>query len=175
MNFLQLNLRILKVYNSCDTKSMVSLFGDAISEPNYRKLFTRKYYIWNIFRMKDFYKAAAQYVINMIDEWKKTESLDDDSYQEKVDRAITIILETAKNDEIRKSFIWAITKKHPLITISTIRYSSSQRITNILNSDQAIITDEYTKPMLDMIKNLKEENEMLRAENSAVHALAEEI
>lgn len=82
------NRKIIKVYNSCNTKLMVDLFGEVIQSVNRVSLLTKKYYIWNIFRPRDFYRAASEYVIQQLKIWIDTA---DTQAQYNADQALSLI------------------------------------------------------------------------------------
>lgn len=165
MNIIKTNLQIISVLNSCDRKKFEALVTDAITN---EKIFRSKLYIWNWIRGRDFYKMLSHYTITNIEQHT----------EESMNRAETIIkmvLDTAKDETIKRNFIWAIMKQVPLLTADTIRYASADKITSLLQSDKELITDSSINPIVlevyrlrKKIHNLEEEVQMyqLMADNT---------
>lgn len=164
------NRKIIKVYNSCNTKLMVDLFGEVIQSVNRLSLLTKKYYIWNIFRPRDFYRAASEYVIQQLKIWIDTA---DTQAQYNADQAIMLILKTAKSYEIKGQFIFGIIKQVPIMTTATLEYTSRNRVKHMLDSGKDIVTDDHIAPLMEYIKELKKENDDLRMQIEALQAIAE--
>ena len=88
---LKLNLRILRTFNSCDRREFFALLDEVYKIPG---IFTRKRYLWNWFRPRDFYKMIADYVIEKM-KTKEPENFqiaehdqgDHDNYKEQQDQA----------------------------------------------------------------------------------------
>lgn len=144
MNPFTLNARIIHVFNSCDRGEFVELIDDIVKEKNVMRLFTSVIYVWNIIRPRDFYKLLAGWVVDEIVKYGKLEN---------ADVMIKVVLKTAKTEAIKETFIWNVTKNCPLLTIDTIQYMSAERLANILQSTKYVYCDEYTKPIMDVIKS----------------------
>lgn len=171
-NLVTWNLRIIRTYNTCNTKLMVELFSDVIQcvEKKRLALLTKKCYIWNIFRPRDFYRAASEYVIQQLKIWIETA---DTQAQYNADKAIELILMTAKSSEIKGQFIFSIIKQVPIMTVKTLEFTSQNRIKYMLNSGKDIVTDDHITPLMEYIKELKKENDDLRTQIDALQAITE--
>lgn len=147
-NIIKLNCQIIHVYNSCDRNEFAKLFDQVLAykEDQVVNVFTQRRYLWNLIRPRDFYKMAAWYII---------ESTKDAEKFKHVDTLVHVILTTAHDDKIRRSFVWNILKHVPLLTIDTIQYASSEKIRNILTSDNAVYSDTYVAPFINEIHRLR--------------------
>lgn len=148
MNWFQLNKRIIQVFNSCKYEEFEQLLSTILSCDDYEKYFTSKWYIWNIIRPRDFYKMCAMYI------QKKTDK--DTIYMTQIEKLIKVVLKTAKNDQIKKTFVWNVTKNVPLIMWEMIPYMSQEKIINMMTKKKYVITDEYTQPFfvaIEVIRN----------------------
>ena len=147
-NAFQWNLAYIQAVNRCDRQTFLQLFHDAM-KMELKGLFNRKRYIWNWIRGKDFYKNLAYYVVQQV----KDALGDGFCNRERYD--------------VRKSFIWNITKQVPLITIDTIGYMSEERVTNMLRSDKSILCDAafgpFIKELIDLKGKLKDAEEVIDA------------
>lgn len=161
LGIIRLNVKIIRVLNSCDRKDFEALINEVIDQPN---VFRKKYFIWNIVRGRDFYKMLAYYVIQQIEQQvlDDNESHDDDvSYvgNHHINQAETIIhmvMETAKTETIKKNFIWAIMKQVPILTTTTVQYASAEKIRSILKSGKTIVMDSSIKPFIDEVVELRQ-------------------
>ena len=61
------------------------------------------------------------------------------------------IVNTASSDDIRKAFTTSVMKKHPFLTLTSIRYSSYNRIADVISTRSWIFVDNYVKPIADYI------------------------
>ena len=155
MNWIKMNRRMIQVLNSCKYDEFEPLIDEILGLPNWETYFTSRWYIWNIIRPRDFYKMCAMYVHN------HTEG--DLTEFDKVERLINIVLETAKSEQIKKTFVWNITKSTPLIMWKMIPYMSKEKIINMITKKKYVITDDLIQPFFEgvnIIRNeAKEENE----------------
>lgn len=151
-----INRRLIRAFNSCDQSNQMEVIDDIMrmSESDITKVFRKKYFIWNIFRGKDFYKVMARYVINTVKDGRPAVAVN----------ALRHSLVTAHDDSIRKAFVKSIMRGVPLITIETVMYASKERMEQLLSGDQldnAIVGEELI-PFVDRIKELIANNEMLQ-------------
>ena len=155
MNWVKMNRRMIQVLNSCKYDEFEPLIDEILGLPNWETYFTSRWYIWNIIRPRDFYKMCAMYVHNYT-EGDLTEF-------DKVEKLINIVLETAKSEQIKKTFVWNITKSTPLIMWKMIPYMSKEKIINMITKKKYVITDDLIQPFFEgvnIIRNeAKEENE----------------
>ncbi len=155
MNWIKMNRRMIQVLNSCKYDEFEPLIDEILGLPNWETYFTSRWYIWNIIRPRDFYKMCAMYVHN------HTEG--DLTEFDKVEKLINIVLETAKSEQIKKTFVWNITKSTPLIMWKMIPYMSKEKIINMITKKKYVITDDLIQPFFEgvnIIRNeAKEENE----------------
>lgn len=147
----KLNLRIIKVLNSCDRKQFLSLINDVSESPG-MDIFTKKRYIWNHVRGKDFYKMIAYYIVQS---YNSCIEEGDKNVLQKTEELLKVILETTKDESIRKSFIWNIMKQIPLLTMDTIQYASPEKIHSLLSSDKNIIVDNALAPFVEEVRMLR--------------------
>lgn len=165
-NAFQWNLAYIQAVNKCDRQTFLQLFHDAM-KMDLKGLFTRKRYIWNWIRGKDFYKNLAYYVVQQVKDVLSGECGNRSEVLEQLEKLIHEVLASEKRYEVRKSFIWNITKQVPLITIDTISYMSEDRITNMLRSDKSILCDAAFGPfineLIDLKERLKESEEIITA------------
>lgn len=165
-NAFQWNLAYIQAVNKCDRQTFLQLFHDAM-EMELKGLFIRKRYIWNWIRGKDFYKNLAYYVVQQVKDALGDGSCNRDTILERVEKLIHEVLASEKRHDVRKSFIWNITKQVPLITIDTIGYMSEERVTNMLRSDKSILCDAafgpFIKELIDLKGKLKDAEEVIDA------------
>ena len=153
-NALQWNIAYVKAVNNCDRQVFLQLFHDAM-KAEVKGLFTRKRYVWNWIRGKDFYKNLAYYVVSEVKNALGEGSCNRTEILERVEKLIHELLTSEKRYDVRKSFIWNITKQVPLITTDTVAYMSEDRITNMLRSDKLIMCDATFTPFIREIVDLK--------------------
>lgn len=155
MNWIKMNRRMIQVLNSCKYDEFEPLIDEILGLPNWETYFTSRWYIWNVIRPRDFYKMCAMYVHS------HTEG--DLTEFDKVEKLINIVLETAKSEQIKKTFVWNITKSTPLIMWKMIPYMSREKIVNMITKKKYVITDDLIQPFFEgvnIIRNeAKEENE----------------
>lgn len=155
MSWIKMNSRMIQVLNSCKYDEFEPLIDEILGLPNWETYFTSRWYIWNIIRPRDFYKMCAMYVHN------HTEG--DLTEFDKVERLINIVLETAKSEQIKKTFVWNITKSTPLIMWKMIPYMSKEKIVNMITKKKYVITDDLIQPFFEGVNIIrngeKEENE----------------
>ena len=147
MNWIKMNRRMIQVLNSCKYDEFEPLIDEILGLPNWETYFTSRWYIWNIIRPRDFYKMCAMYVHN------HTEG--DLTEFDKVEKLINIVLETAKSEQIKKTFIWNITKTTPIIMWSMVPYMSEKRIINMLTKKKYVITDELMQPFFEVVNIIR--------------------
>ena len=155
MNWIKMNRRMIQVLNSCKYDEFEPLIDEILGLPNWDTYFTSRWYIWNIIRPRDFYKMCAMYVHN------HTEG--DLTEFDKVENLINIVLETAKSEQIKKTFVWNITKSTPLIMWKMIPYMSKEKIINMITKKKYVITDDLIQPFFEGVNIIrngeKEDNE----------------
>ena len=156
MNWIKMNRRMIQVLNSCKYDEFEPLIDEILGLPNWDTYFTSRWYIWNIIRPRDFYKMCAMYVHN------HTEG--DLTEFDKVENLINIVLETAKSEQIKKTFVWNITKSTPLIMWKMIPYMSKEKIINMITKNKKyVITDDLIQPFFEGVNIIrngeKEDNE----------------
>lgn len=153
IKIIRMNIRIIKVMNSCDRKQFTELIDEMINRPD---VFRKRYYIWNVIRGRDYYKMLSYYVIKCL------QSREDEDYV-KAETMIQMVMDTESDLAVRKHFIWAVMKEVPLLTITTIQYASEAKILSLLNSNKELIVDDALKPFITKIKELKIECNALNA------------
>lgn len=151
MNIIKLNKRIIQVINSCKYEEFEQLLNMILSWKDYEKYFTSKWYVWNIIRPRDFYKMCAMYV------QKKTDG--EVVNMTTAEKLIKIVLKTAKSDQIRKTFVWNITKNTPIIMWEMVPYMSQEKIISMMVRKKYVITDEYTQPFFVAAEMLSQRKE----------------
>ena len=155
MNWVKMNRRMIQVLNSCKYDEFEPLIDEILGLPNWETYFTSRWYIWNVIRPRDFYKMCAMYVHSHTER--------DLTEFDKVEKLINIVLETAKSEQIKKTFVWNITKSTPLIMWKMIPYMSKEKIINMITKKKYVITDDLIQPFFEgvnIIRNeAKEENE----------------
>lgn len=158
-NIITINRRLIAAINSCDQMSQMRVIDDimTMSEDDVKKVFSKKYFFWNICRGKDFYKVMARYVCESISNGN-------------IENGIIVLrntVVTAKSDDIRRAFVRAILKKVPILTLETIAFATHSKLSMILameaDSLRAIVTENMMKPFIDRIIELEESNEVLTA------------
>lgn len=149
IRLIMINVAIIKVLNSCDRKAFVSLIDQYLGAGQFN-VFYKKWYLWNIVRGRDYYKMLSHYIIT-----KLQDTIDPDTSQARAEFIINMVIETAKTEEIKKSFIWAIMKQIPLLTAITIQYASPEKIKSLLYSDKILITDTAITPFVMTVSELR--------------------
>ena len=162
MNWFKLNIRIFEVYNSCNRNDFNHLMDNVIATVNIRDAFTKKRYLWNWIRPRDFYKMMSFYIVYYL---KSRFILGETGNIEgtEVYEIIRIILKTTKNESIRKSFIWSIMKQVPMLTVDTIQYASAEKIKNILTDSTMIFHDTVTQPFIEAFQDVHEQVKMYQS------------
>lgn len=153
----RINKRLIRAFNSCDQMQQMEVIDDIMQmeEADITKIFRKKYFFWNIFRGKDFYKVMSRYVVTYVKNGN-------------VERAVNALrhsLVTAQDDQIRKAFVKSIMRGIPLITIETVMYASKERMEQILSSDKLddiVVYSEVLAPFIDRIRELNTSNAMLQ-------------
>lgn len=156
LKLLRMNIRIIRMFNSCTRSEFTELLDEVIAnpKPKAQKILSSKLYVWNLLRPRDYYKLMTYYIVNLL------KIKDEESFEQRMETAeflVETVLSTAKNNRIRLDFIWNVTKHVPLLSISTIRYMTPERIINILTSDKTVFADEFIQPFLTVIKQYRDE------------------
>lgn len=151
----KLNLRYIEAINSGDRRPFLSLLEELL---NIDHAFTKKYYIWNIIRGREFYKNLSYYVVSLAKEVLNETLGDPDSAMDRIEQVIHIVMETENRKNVRQSFVWNITKQVPLITLDTLRYMDAERVINILQSEKRVLNDSPMDPIIREIIRLKIQN-----------------
>lgn len=144
MTTFQINHKILTTMNECNRESFYNLLDEVNGIPN---IFRSKRYLWNWIRTRDFYKMIAEWIAHNVEERN-------DQNLPVYDGVIHEIIDTTPNVKIRKTFVWNLLKRAPILTCDTIRYASNEKIHSILQSD-VIYTDEHIQPFLEEIRDLR--------------------
>lgn len=165
--WIKLNTQIVSVLNTCDRKKFEALVDSVIDQP---KVFRSKLYIWNWIRGRDFYKMLAHYVIKNINSgYQNGDIVIGDPPAEnptiKSEIILQMVLDTAKDEAIKRNFIWAVMKQVPLLTVDTVQYATKDKIMFLLQSDKILITDQYIGTFVDEIGRLRNQ----------IHELEEEV
>jgi hypothetical protein len=147
------NLNMIRIMNSCDYQEFAYLLSDLIRRPECNKFFLSKRYIWNLIRPRDFYKMTAMWIIEKI---KVAQDESSSSTFAEAESVIKLVLKSTKHYQIRKSFIWNIMKKCPLITVDTIQYASAEKLHYLLTGDKPIICDDIMRPIIDVIMEYRD-------------------
>lgn len=147
------NRKIISAFNSCDRAKFVALLDEFLtrSEDEIIKLFTKKRYVWNIIRGKDFYKMVSWYIVDTL----KSDNLDVTKLNN-IEQLTHITITSAANDHIRWVFVKSIITQVPLLTVDTIKYIKRDRLDSILEtSNDMIICDCYVEPFMEYIRALE--------------------
>ena len=120
MSIIKWNRRIIQVMNSCKYEEFEKLLNELLELPNYQKFFTSKWYIWNVMRPRDFYKMCAMYIQKITD--GQTDHFD------KAEKLIKIVLHSAKSEQIKRTFVWNITKNTLIIMMVKKKYVIADEI-----------------------------------------------
>lgn len=166
MNCIQWNLRYIRTINSCNNGQLIEFYSDMSKLPD---AFTRKRYLWNLIRGKTFYINAADYVIENVGLAKLSIDTDPNHAMDQetndlmtqTSKFVHDLLESEKDESVRRSFIWRIGKHVPFLTVDTVQYLSKDRVRNILSGDW-VINDPALNPFIDEIRELRETNQALR-------------
>ena len=150
MSIIKWNRRIIQVMNSCKYEEFEKLINELLELPNYKKFFTSKWYIWNVMRPRDFYKMCAMYIQKITD--GQTNHFD------KAEKLIKIVLHSAKSEQIKKTFVWNITKNTPIIMWDMVPYMSKEKIIVMMVKKKYVIADEIIQPFFEAA-NLISQNE----------------
>lgn len=153
-----MNLKIIKAINSCERSQYTPLLDEILDMPESKmwKVFTKKYYLWNIMRGKDFYKSLAQYAVDKLSSRKDTD-------MNKGDLAIRIGIKTANKDKDRKVFVKSIQRVVPILTIDTLRYTSTERIEQMLSDPEGVIADDKIRIIFNYVSDLKSQMSALQS------------
>ena len=127
--------------NSCKYEEFEKLINELLELPNYKKFFTSKWYIWNVMRPRDFYKMCAMYIQKITD--GQTDHFD------KAEKLIKIVLHTTKSEQIKKTFVWNITKNTPIIMWDMVPYMSKEKIIVMMVKKKYVIADEIIRPFFE--------------------------
>lgn len=141
MSIIKWNRRIVQVMNSCKYEEFEKLINELLEFPNYKKFFTSKLYIWNVMRPRDFYKMCAMYIQKITD--GQTDHFD------KAEKLIKIVLHSAKSEQIKKTFVWNITKNTPIIMWDMVPYMSKEKIIVMMVKKKYVIADEIMQPFFE--------------------------
>lgn len=141
MSIIKWNRRIIQVMNSCKYEEFEKLLNELLEFPNYQKFFTSKWYIWNVMRPRDFYKMCAMYIQKITD--GQTDHFD------KAEKLIKIVLHSAKSEQIKRTFVWNITKNTPIIMWDMVPYMSKEKIIVMMVKKKYVIADEILQPFFE--------------------------
>lgn len=141
MSIIKWNRRIIQVMNSCKYEEFEKLLNELLELSNYQKFFTSKWYIWNVMRPRDFYKMCAMYIQKITD--GQTDHFD------KAEKLIKIVLHSAKSEQIKRTFVWNITKNTPIIMWDMVPYMSKEKIIVMMVKKKYVIADEILQPFFE--------------------------
>lgn len=166
MNWIQWNIKYIKIINSCDNGKLQAFYRELSELPG---VFIRKRYLWNLIRGKTFYINAANYVIENVGlaklsiDTNQNHAMDDVTNQLMVhtSKFIKDLLASEKNIDVCRSFIWQIGKRVPLLTVDMLPYLSKERIKHTLDGDW-VINDPFLEPFISEIRELRSTNDALR-------------
>ena len=174
---IKLNLKIVSVLNSCDRKKFEALVDTVIDQP---KVFRSKWYIWNWIRGRDFYKMLAHYVVKNIEAGYQNGDVfigdcpPDENPTKKAEAILQMVLDTAKDEAIKRNFIWAVMKQIPLLTVDTVQYASREKVISLLQSNKVLVTDPYIGTFVDEIGRLRNQIHELEDEVQMYKLIADE-
>lgn len=181
VRLIKLNLRIIRVINSCDRTQFMELLDDVVDIPG---IFRKKRYIWNVIRPRDMYKMVAHWVVGRCEKYQndinnpielaRTLGLDFDGdvvyptqialvYLNPIESTIHEILNSTGSYNIKRTFVYGIVKSQPILTIDTIQYLSEEKIKHMLNGDKTLICDDTLRPFIDVIMDQREQNRMYQS------------
>lgn len=164
MKFLTLSCKYITTINKCDMAEMYKFFLEIITIPG---AFTKKCYLWNIVRGKDFYKCASDFVVREMAQLDMAHpDVDTKLHVDNMELMINGILDSTSNEAIRKSFVWNVTKKVPILYSVMLPYMSYERIQNILKNDNVLI-DDTLQALVDVIKDQRRQIDELNGINTA--------
>lgn len=174
LEIIRINKKFLTAMRSCDqTQQIVCIIGfmKEYGEKTFEKIMTKKYFIWNLCRSKDFYKIMASIIVYLYSEWDKHEN--DIEVRTECETWINILirltLKSADNDQIRFSFIKAVERRCYVLTVETIPYISEERLQSIMG-DQYVSTKSITDPILrPFVKELQNKSELIEILSSTVY------
>lgn len=141
MSIIKWNRKIIQVMNSCKYEEFEKLLNELLELPNYQKFFTSKWYIWNVMRPRDFYKMCAMYIQKITD--------GQTDYFDKAEKLIKIVLHSAKSEQIKRTFVWNITKNTPIIMWDMVPYMSKEKIIVMMVKKKYVIADEILQPFFE--------------------------
>ena len=151
--FIRWNLRYIRIINSCDRGAIRGLFSELLELEG---AFTRRRYLWNWIRGRDFYVNLANMVVDEVRDLINDRSDDPLASMALVERIIRMVMETERSEKVRRSFIWNITKHAPLLTLDTVKYMSAERLLNQLtNENTQIVTDDTMGVIIGEINRLR--------------------
>jgi len=152
-SWLSMNLMYIRAVNSDDQATLRRLLDESCDDPMF---FTRRCYIWNVLRGKEFCRVVAEWAID----WYRTltGTVGDHRSAEAEQNLVEVIhriMVTEKHENIKRSLVWKITKYAPIITVDTIPYISEERLMNLVSSDRYILTDTSLKPLIRYCSELQ--------------------
>lgn len=136
------NLAIIRALNSGNQATCIRLIHELItrSEKEVRSIFTKKWYIWNIIRGKDFYKLMSRYVIQQVRLYQGDPT--EVSALVTGELAIHLVMATEPRDQIKREFVKAIERDIRIMTVELLPYITDERIDSILNDPIGVLMDD---------------------------------
>lgn len=169
MGFLKWNLRYIRVVNSCVWDDFVKFLDDVLELEG---VFTRRRYVWNLIRGKNFYKDITHYVTRTAEAVLNSDNKEDAEKQMmRLELIVHGVLTTEKSEKARQSFVWGLTKKVPLLTIDTIPYMSAERVKNILLGEKKVLNDSALEPFITATVELRNQVADLSTMNTTLTSL----
>lgn len=163
MNALKWNLRYVAAINSCDQRDMQSFIVDCCGAVGYERFMCGKRYLWNLIRGKSFYLGLAEWLSDTGNKVIETETLRDcvereilrDRMMERIDRLVPLVMRTERSEKAKRTFVWNLTKRAPILTVDTIRYMSDERVYNILMNGRTVVNDSAVQPFINAVHDLR--------------------
>ena len=142
MNWLRLNRLYIRAANSDDQDTLRRFFDESSDDPRF---FTRRCYIWNIIRGKEFCRIVAEWAIDWyrrLADYARADVEIETAKEAEQTLVETLhrIISTETHENIKRSLVWKITKYAPIITIDTLPYISEERLLNIINSMHCLLS-----------------------------------
>ena len=157
-SIISMNLKIMKAVNSCERAQYMPLLDEIMDmkESEMWKIFTKKYYLWNLLRGKDFYKTLAVYVIDKVNS-------DVPEDMNRAELAIKVGIATANKDKDCKAFVKTILRNVSVLTVDTIRYTTNEKLEQLLSEPEGIIADEKMTVVLKTVSDMKSQISALQS------------
>ena len=127
-----------------------------------RNFLHRRRYLWNLVRGKAFYLAMVDHLVDLCNGLEYGAVLGNE-----IEDIIVNIFESEKYERTRRSFVWNLTKRVPLVTVQTVALISEERLMNIVRGERCI-TDAHMRPLVSEIWRLMNRNREIASANDAI-------